>query len=103
MPSCALAGVDLMIADRLDGWPLRARAAPGMGCASRRCRSTPALLGATTVTEPTPFCGQVTLGGMLDDWQNIWWLWAPAPGQPDPRPRWEGRQIAQILGLESHG
>jgi PhnB protein len=40
--------------------------------------------GATTVTEPTPSYGEVTLRRMLDDWQNIWWLWAPAPGQPDP-------------------
>ena len=23
-----------------------------------------------------------TLGRILDPWQNIWWLWAPAPGQP---------------------
>jgi hypothetical protein len=40
--------------------------------------------GATTVTEPTPFYGETTLGRMLDRWQNLWWLWAPAPGQPDP-------------------
>jgi PhnB protein len=46
--------------------------------------------GARTVTEPTPFYGEVTLGRMLDPWQNIWWLYAPAPGQPDPEPHWEG-------------
>lgn len=85
-----LGGVDLMIADRLDGWPPR----PGLlqvwvrDVASVLQRASAA--GATTVTEPTPFYGQVTLGRMLDDWQNIWWLWAPAPGQPDPRPAWEG-------------
>jgi hypothetical protein len=27
---------------------------------------------------------------MLDPWQNLWWLYAPAPGQPDPKPHWEG-------------
>jgi PhnB protein len=27
---------------------------------------------------------------MLDPWQNLWWLWAPAPGQPDPTPDWDG-------------
>ncbi|MGO8957805.1 MAG: VOC family protein [Streptosporangiaceae bacterium] len=85
-----LGGVDLMIADRLDGWPLR----PGLlqvwvrDVASVLQHASAA--GATTVTEPTPFYGQVTLGRMLDHWQNIWWLWAPAPGQPDPRPAWEG-------------
>ena len=46
--------------------------------------------GATTVTEPTPFYGETTLGRIVDPWQNIWWLWAPAPGQPDPVPHWEG-------------
>ena len=85
-----LGGVDLMIADRLEGWPLR----PGLlqvwvrDVASVLQRASAA--GATTVTEPTPFYGEVTLGRMLDDWQNIWWLWAPAPGQPDPTPAWEG-------------
>ena len=85
-----LGGVDLMIADRLEGWPLR----PGLlqvwvrdvGSVLQRGNAA----GATTVTEPTPFYGEVTLGRMLDDWQNIWWLWAPAPGQPDPAPAWEG-------------
>ncbi|WP_229074907.1 hypothetical protein [Actinoplanes sp. DH11] len=46
--------------------------------------------GATTVTEATPFYGETTLGRFLDRWQNVWWLWAPAPGQPDPVPSWEG-------------
>lgn len=35
-------------------------------------------------------CHQVTLGRMLDDWQTVWWLWAPTPGQPDPTLAWEG-------------
>jgi PhnB protein len=42
------------------------------------------------VTEPTPFYGESTLGRVLDPWQNIWWLCAPAPGQPDPTPDWNG-------------
>jgi hypothetical protein len=37
-----------------------------------------------------PFYGETTLGRIVDPWQNIWWLWAPAPGQPDPVPHWEG-------------
>jgi PhnB protein len=85
-----LGTVDLMIADRLDGWPAR----PGLlqvwvrdvAEVLRRAGA----LGATTVTEPTPFYGEVTLGRMLDRWQNLWWLYAPAPGQPDPVPSWAG-------------
>ncbi|GIG92211.1 hypothetical protein Pen02_71470 [Plantactinospora endophytica] len=85
----SLGTVDLMIADRLDGWPLR----PGLlqvwvrdvAAALERANAR----GATTITEPTPFYGETTLGRMSDPWQNIWWLWAPAPGQPDPAPSWE--------------
>jgi len=85
-----LGTVDLMIADRLDGWPLR----PGLLQIWVRDVATvlqrASVLGATTVTGPTPFYGESTLGRMLDKWQNMWWLWAPAPGQPDPTPVWEG-------------
>jgi PhnB protein len=81
-----LGTVDLMVADRLDGWPAR----PGLlqvwvrDVATVLERAT--ARGATTVTEPIPFYGESTLGRALDPWQNIWWLWAPAPGQPDPTP-----------------
>lgn len=84
-----LGTVDLMIADRLDGWPAR----PGL--LQVWVRDVAAVLadgtarGATTVTEPTPFYGGTTLGRMLDPWGTIWWLWAPAPGRPDPTPSWE--------------
>ncbi|MEU8817571.1 VOC family protein [Actinoplanes sp. NPDC048796] len=85
-----LGTVDLMVADRLDGWPPR----PGLlqvwvhDAAEVLQRAT--TLGATTVTEPLPFYGEITLARMLDRWQNLWWLWSPAPGQPDPLPSWEG-------------
>ena len=85
-----LGTVDLMVADRLDGWPAR----PGL--LQVWVRDVAAVLerggarGARTVTGPTPFYGAVTLGRMLDPWQNIWWLYAPAPGQPDPKPHWAG-------------
>lgn len=85
-----LGTVDLMIADRLDGWPAR----PGLlqawvqDVATVLERAT--ARGATTITEPTPFYGETTLARMLDPWQNIWWLWMPAPGQPDPVPSWDG-------------
>ncbi|MDP9792656.1 putative glyoxalase superfamily protein PhnB [Catenuloplanes nepalensis] len=85
-----LGTVDLMVADRLDGWPARA------GLLQVWVRDAGAVLeragarGATTVTEPVPFYGQTTLARMLDPWGNLWWLWSPAPGQPDPVPAWEG-------------
>ena len=81
--------VDLMFADRREGWPAR----PGLlqvwvrDVASVLKRA--AGRGATTITEPTPFYGETTLARMLDPWQNLWWLWSPAPGQPDPVPHWE--------------
>jgi hypothetical protein len=56
--------------------------------------------GATTVTEPTPFYGESTLGRILDPWHNIWWLWAPAPGQPDPTPRWDGGSDVMFTTLD---
>lgn len=85
-----LGTVDLMIVDRLDGWPAR----PGL--LQVWVRDVAGVLaragahGATTVTEPVPFWGETTLGRFLDPWRNIWWLWAPAPGRPDPEPSWEG-------------
>ncbi|MGI5126923.1 VOC family protein [Pseudonocardia sp. CA-107938] len=85
-----LGTVDLMVADRLDGWPRR----PGLlqvwvrDVATVLERAT--ARGATTITEPTPFYGETTLGRLLDPWGNLWWLYAPAPGQPDPLPSWEG-------------
>jgi hypothetical protein len=48
------------------------------------------LMIADRLDEPTAFYGEVTLGRMLDSWQNIWWLHAPTPGQPDPKPTWDG-------------
>ena len=85
-----LGTVDLMVVDRLDGWPLR----PGLlqvwvrDAAEVLARAT--ARGATVVTEPTPFYGETTLARMLDPWGDLWWLYAPAPGQPDPVPDWDG-------------
>lgn len=96
-----LGATDLMFADRLDGWPSR----PALlqvwvrDVAAVLARATER--GATTVTEPTPFYGSITLGRMLDPWQNIWWLWAPAPGQPDPKPHWDGGEDTVFGTLDS--
>jgi PhnB protein len=85
-----MGAVDLMMADRLDGWT----AHPGLlqvwvrDAGEALDRGT--ARGATTVTEPVPFYGESTLARMLDPWGNLWWLWSPAPGQPDPAPAWEG-------------
>ncbi|WP_433089001.1 VOC family protein [Dactylosporangium sp. CA-052675] len=85
-----LGTVDLMVVDRLAGWPSR----PGLLQVWVRDVATvlrrAVAHDATVVTEPTPFYGESTLGRMLDPWANIWWLWAPAPGQPDPTPHWDG-------------
>lgn len=80
----------LLLADRLDGWPLH----PGLlqvwvddvaaTLAAAEAR------GARVVTPETPFYGETTLGRMVDPWGGLWWLYAPAPGQPDPQPSWEG-------------
>lgn len=95
-----LGTVDLMLADRLDGWPAR----PGL--LQVWVRDVNAVLerataqGATTVTQPIPFYSESTLGRMLDPWQNLWWLWAPAPGQPDPTPHWDGGSDAMFDTLD---
>jgi PhnB protein len=46
--------------------------------------------GARIITPATAFYGETTLGRMVDPWGNLWWLYAPAPGQPEPTPAWEG-------------
>lgn len=85
-----LGNADLMLCDQLDGWPQR----PGL--LQIWVDDVAAVLvagverGARVVTEATPFYGETTLGRMLDLWGNLWWLYAPAPGQPDPVPAWEG-------------
>ena len=95
-----LGTVNLMTADQLDGWPAR----PGLlqvwvrDVATVLERAT--ARGAATVTEPTPFYGETTLGRFLDPWQNIWWLWAPAPGRPDPTPHWDGGSTAIFSTLD---
>lgn len=96
-----LGTVDLMLSDRLDGWPAR----PGLlqvwvrDVAEVLERAT--ARGAETVTPPTPFYGEVTLGRMLDGWGNLWWLWAPAPGQADPVPAWEGGSDVVFSSLDA--
>ncbi len=79
-----LGSVNLMMADRLDGWPARPGLLQVWVTAVAKVLERAGDRGATVVTEPTPFYGETTLGRMLDPWGNLWWLYAPAPGQPDP-------------------
>ncbi|MEV0900280.1 glyoxalase [Actinoplanes sp. NPDC049802] len=96
-----LGTVNLMVVDRLDGWPSR----PGLLQVWVHDVATVLNLGtargATTVTQPIPFYGETTLARMLDPWHNIWWLWAPAPGQPDPTPDWDSGSDPVFTTLDS--
>jgi hypothetical protein len=79
-----------MLADRLDGWPARPALLQVWVRDVAEVLERAGAQGSTTVTEPTPFYGETTFGRMLDRWQNLWWQYAPAPGQADPTPAWEG-------------
>ena len=85
-----LGGVKLMIADRLAGWAAR----PGL--LQIWVANVQAVLdagearGAKTITPVSTFYGATNLGRMLDPFGNQWWLYAPAPGQTDPVPAWQG-------------
>lgn len=58
--------------------------------------------GATVVTPPTPFYGSLTLARVEDPWSNLWWIYKPAPGQPDPKPAWEGGSDTVFRTLDEH-
>lgn len=80
----------LLLSDPQDGW------APRPGLFQLWVADVGAILddavasGARVVTPPTPFYGAVTLARMEDAWGNLWWMYQPSPGQPDPTPAWEG-------------
>lgn len=80
----------LLIADPMPGW----RAQPGLlqlwvdDVATVLDRGVEH--GARIVTPATAFYGETTLGRLRDPWGNLWWLYSPTPGQPDPVPAWEG-------------
>jgi PhnB protein len=86
----AVGDAHLMLADQLDGWPRH----PGL--LQLWVDDVAATLddavahGARIITPATAFYGETTLGRMVDPWGNLWWLYAPAPGQREPTPAWEG-------------
>ena len=82
--------VSLMFCDRLDRLAGPARPAAGLVGDVATILARGAERGARTITEPTPFYGETTIARMLDPWGDLWWLFAPAPGQPDPTPFWDG-------------
>jgi PhnB protein len=80
----------LLLADRLDGWPVRPGLLQVWVDDVTATLDAAVARGARVVTPATPFYGETTLGRMRDPWGGLWWLYAPAPGQPDPTPAWEG-------------
>jgi uncharacterized glyoxalase superfamily protein PhnB len=80
----------LLLADAQDGWRTR----PGLFqiwvSDIEALIARAAHRGVEVVTPPTRFYGALTLARIEDAWGNLWWLYQPAPGQPDPRPVWEG-------------
>ena len=97
-----LGDANLLMADRLDGWPCH----PGLlqlwvdDVASTLDHAAAA--GARIVTPATPFYGQTTLGRMVDPWDNLWWLYSPTVGQPDPLAPWQGGDdtVFQTIDVE---
>lgn len=80
----------LLVADAQDGWDTH----PGLlqvwvsDVAAVVARAVER--SAVLVTPPTPFYGSLTLARVRDTWGNLWWIYQPVAGQPDPIPAWEG-------------
>lgn len=92
----------LLLADRQEGWVTH----PGMFQLWVRDVDTVVAralkCGAALVTPPTPFYGSLTLARVNDPWGNLWWLYQPMPGQPDPRPVWEGGSDTVFRTLDEY-
>lgn len=96
-----LGDAHLLMADRLDGWPSH----PGLlqiwvdDVAATLDDAKAA--GARIVTPAIPFWAETTVGRMVDPWGNLWWLFSPAPGQPDPLAPWEGGDDAVFATIDT--
>lgn len=92
----------LLLADTQEGWEAR----PGLfqvwvsDVAELVERAL--VRGAALVTPPTPFYGSLTLARVQDPWENLWWIYQPVPGQPDPKPAWEGGSDIIFRTLDEH-
>ncbi len=95
----------LLRADRLAGWPAHPALLQIWVTDVAAVLTAAVARGARVVTPATPFYGETTLGRMADPWGNLWWLYAPAPGQADPRPVWEGGDdtVFRTLDVEMRG
>ena len=97
-----MGGSLLLLADPQEGW------APRPGLLQVWVSDVRAVLrravarGSVVVTPPTPFYGSVTLARVEDPWGNLWWMYEPVPGQPDPKPAWEGGQDTVFRTLDEH-
>lgn len=80
----------LLLADRLDGWPAHPALLQIWVTDVAAVLAAAAARGARVITPATPFYGETSLGRLVDPWGDLWWLYAPAPGQDDPVPAWEG-------------
>jgi uncharacterized glyoxalase superfamily protein PhnB len=92
----------LLLADAQEGWQPH----PGMlqiwvsDIAPLITRATER--GASIITPPTPFYGSLTLARMADPWGNLWWMYQPTPGQPDPKPAWAGGSDTVFRTLDEY-
>jgi PhnB protein len=92
----------LLVSDALDGWATHpAFLQLWVGDVAAVLERATAR-GGRVITPPTPFYGSVTLARLEDPWGNLWWLYQPVPGQPDPVPAWEGGSDTVFRTLDEH-
>jgi uncharacterized glyoxalase superfamily protein PhnB len=85
-----LGDAHLLMADQLDGWPRHPGLLQVWVDDVAAVLEDASAAGARVVTPAIPFWAETTVGRMVDPWDNLWWLFSPAPGQPDPLAPWEG-------------
>jgi len=92
----------LLVADTQEGWAPRPGLLQVWVSDLRTVVRLAVARGSVLVTPPTPFYGSVTLARVEDPWGNLWWLYQPVPGQPDPTPVWEGGPDTVFRTLDEH-
>ncbi|MDQ2852705.1 MAG: hypothetical protein M3Y49_18605 [Actinomycetota bacterium] len=92
----------LLLGDVLDGWQPRPGLLQVWVADAETVVNRAVDRGARVVTPATPFYGSVTLARVEDPWGNLWWLYQPVLGQPDPKPAWEGGSDTVFRTLDEH-
>jgi uncharacterized glyoxalase superfamily protein PhnB len=69
----------IMIADRKADWPFTPALTQVYVADAAETLRRAVDLGATVITEVSPFYGGFDIARFLDPWGNLWWLFAPAP------------------------